>query len=365
MKFAQQADMICAAPSFTYLITLTIIAAGAVVGVQTEINSSSVFLDVMDILILTIFTAEVVLKIMSEGDRPLKYFNDNWNCFDFFIVFACFIFMLPFMPDVGSMLAMLRLLRLLRVLKLVKALPQLRVIIEALISGFGSITFVTVMLFLLFYLFANIGIIFFGENDPMHFGNLQVALVSLFVISTLDDWTDVMYNNMLGCDQYGYSFGRLKLGFDDKADENYLNCSHPRARGWIAALFMIVFIVFGSLVMLNLFIGIVATAMEEAKSDQREEAKLDDRLKLYKELLHIDEKQFKLYEAVFDELDVKNEKKLDGQDLKLLVRCLSVLHFATALMDDSHKSGNDKEFKVMNKRDIEHFVQFIHSDYYG
>jgi voltage-gated sodium channel len=105
-------------------ITLTILAAGVVVGIQTEMDASTPLLDVMDILILSVFTFEVIVKVMAEGDEPLRYFNDNWNCFDFFIVFACFIFMLPFMPDVGSMLAMLRLLRLLRVLKLVKALPQ-------------------------------------------------------------------------------------------------------------------------------------------------------------------------------------------------------------------------------------------------
>jgi voltage-gated sodium channel len=88
---------------------------------------------------------------------------------------------------------MLRLLRLLRVLKLVKALPELRIIIEALISGFGSISFVTIILFMFFYLFAILGMMLFGDNDPMHFGNLQLSLVSLFRGATLDDWSDIMY----------------------------------------------------------------------------------------------------------------------------------------------------------------------------
>ena len=61
------------------------------------------------------------------------------------------------MPDLSSLLSMLRLLRLMRVLKLVKAFPELRIIIEALIAGFGSISFVTVILFIFFYLYANIG----------------------------------------------------------------------------------------------------------------------------------------------------------------------------------------------------------------
>jgi hypothetical protein len=100
--------------------------------------------------------------------------------------------MLPFMPNVSSLLGMLRLLRLLRVLKLVKALPELRIIIEALISGFGSIFFVTIILFMFFYLYANIGLILFSGNDQTHFGNLQLALMSLFRAATMDDWTDIM-----------------------------------------------------------------------------------------------------------------------------------------------------------------------------
>ena len=178
-------------------ITATIIAAGVLVGIQTELAAREedhldVVLSALDDVILCIFGVEIAVKVVAEGHEPLKYFDDAWNRFDFFIVAACLVFKLPFGEGLGAMLAMLRLLRLLRVLKLVKALPQLRIIIEALISGFGSISFVTIILFMFFYLFANIGMIFFGLNDPMHFGNLQTALMSLFRAATLDDWTDIM-----------------------------------------------------------------------------------------------------------------------------------------------------------------------------
>ena len=70
----------------------------------------------------------------------MNYFSDNWNCFDFVIVLASW---LPYMfggLNFGAILPILRLLRLLRVMKLFKALPQLRILIEAVIEGFGSIT---------------------------------------------------------------------------------------------------------------------------------------------------------------------------------------------------------------------------------
>ena len=59
-------------------------------------------------------------------------------------------------------------------------------------SGFSSIFFVAIILFMFFYLYANIGMILFGVGDPMHFGDLQTAMITLFRACTLDDWQSVM-----------------------------------------------------------------------------------------------------------------------------------------------------------------------------
>ena len=45
------------------------------------------------------------------------------------------------------------------------------------------------------YLFANVGVILFRTNDPFHWGSLHVAAITLFRMSTLEDWTDIMYIN--------------------------------------------------------------------------------------------------------------------------------------------------------------------------
>jgi len=284
------------------------------------------------------------VKVVAEGLTPLRFFHDAWNCFDFGIVFACYVFMLPFMPNLSSLLGMLRLLRLLRVLKLVKALPELRIIIEALISGLGSISFVTIIVFMFFYLYANIGLIMFSENDPMHFGNLQLALQSLFRAATMDDWTDIMYVNVLGCDKWAYVYGsavgdgsraprgqglpngssNLRSGATSKA-----NCDAPAALGWVAVFYMVSFIVFGSLVLLTLFIGVVATSMEEAKQDHKEEKKREASLKERSRLLGINPKiGLQLYRDLFASLDVKKERKLDREAMKPLLKCLPLVHAA-------------------------------------
>jgi len=124
---AIHADKICRSDMFNKFITVTILLAGVLVGIDTETEETPKHvINVLDYIVLAIFSLEIIVKVMAEGDEPLRFFNDRWNCFDVVIVGGCFLFMIPFLPKIGSMLAMLRLLRLLRVLKLVKALPRVR-----------------------------------------------------------------------------------------------------------------------------------------------------------------------------------------------------------------------------------------------
>ena len=104
-----------------------------------------------------------------------------------------------------NFLPILRLLRLLRVLKLLRSLPQLNILVSALFDGLSSIFYIFLLMLLMIYLFANIGVILFRRNDPWHWGSLHTAVITLFRMSTLEDWTDIMYINMYGCAEYGYS----------------------------------------------------------------------------------------------------------------------------------------------------------------
>jgi len=347
LKLAIVMDHIANHPIFVNLITVTILAAGIVVGFQTELakpgsNQARMYDDVdmptvdalamCDNVILVIFTIDVVVKVIAEGHRPLHYFADSWNCFDFFIVATAFIFMLPFLPNLSSLLAMLRLLRLLRVLKLVKALPQLRIIIEALISGFGSIFFVAVILFLFFYLYANIGMMMFSESDPMHFGDLQTAMLTLFRSCTLDDWTDVMYVNTLGCDKWEYSYGRAIPGASMAKDWSKANCNKPAAFGWIGVAYMLSFVVVGTMVLLTLFIGVVTTSMEEAKVDQKKEADEEKQVMSVSRALGMQPKNTNkptnslvLFREIFDQLDTEGDGTLSRDMLKPLFRVLPLI----------------------------------------
>lgn len=230
-------------------ITWTILFAGIVVGAETYehliYNYQKVF-EVLDLAILIIFCFEITVKILQEGRKPLNYFKDGWNVFDFIIVVSVFL------PFGGSSIAVLRLLRLLRVLRLIKALPKLQLLVTALLRSIPSMGYVTLLLILLFYIYAVAGVIFFSENDPVHFENLQIAMLSLFRVVTLEDWTDIMYINMFGCDEYGYS------GISHM-------CTNPNSSPLGAAIYFVSFVLLGTMIILNLFIGVIMTGMQEAK----------------------------------------------------------------------------------------------------
>jgi voltage-gated sodium channel len=243
---------IAASAWFQNFITAVILLAGVLVGLETYpglVERHHSALHIGDQIILWIFVVEIVVKMAAEGKKPWRYFLDPWNVFDFIIVAACFL------PFEGNAVTVLRLLRLLRVLKLVKALPKLQILVGALLKSIPSMVYVSVLLFLLFYVYAVAAVFLFGENDPLHFTNLETAMLSLFRVVTLEDWTDLMYINMYGCDRYGYGPDSVVL------------CSAPKAQPVLAALYFVSFVLTGTMIILNLFIGVIMSGMDEAQAE--------------------------------------------------------------------------------------------------
>ena len=236
---------------FNNFVTAVILLAGVVVGIETYPSMVEAYggpLHVINEVILWIFVAEVVVKMGAEGARPWRYFLDPWNIFDFLIVAVCF------MPVDASYVAVLRLARLLRVLKLVRAIPKLQILVSALLKSIPSMGYVALLLGLLFYVYSVAAVFLFGANDPIHFKNLPLAMLSLFRVVTGEDWTDVMYIQMFGCDQYGY-------------DGSEALCTDPSAYPVFGALFFVSFMLLGAMVILNLFIGVIMGGMDEAKKE--------------------------------------------------------------------------------------------------
>jgi len=264
---------------FNIFILSTIVFAGILVGIQTyerQVTHIAHILDQLDFIILIIFTVEVFIKVFAEGTKPLNYFKDPWNIFDFSIVAVCYLAFVT--PDLNtSFIAVLRLARILRVFKLVSAVPKLQILVGTLLRSIPSMGYVGVLLFLLFYIYAAMAVFIYGENDPVHFDNLHLSMLSLFRVVTLEDWTDIMYINMYGCDQYGYD-GMEEL------------CTHPSASPVGAALFFVSFVLIGTMVIMNLFIGVIMNSMEEAKQDTGVEAPVTENTELLNEIRSLSSK---------------------------------------------------------------------------
>ena len=244
---------------FQRLIIITILFAGIVVGMQTykEFAIENEFiLDTLDTLILVIFTIEAVIKILAEGNRPQNYFKNPWNVFDFLIVAACLLE--PIIHLGSGFLPVLRLARILRVLRLVSAIPKLQLLVSCLLRSLPSMFYVCILLFILFYIYGTMGVFLYSENDPIHFRNLQTSILSLFRVVTLEDWTDVMYINMYGSENHGYSPNEL-------AKWSPVSSASPLG----AAFFFVSFVLIGTMIVLNLVIGVIMNSMDESNSDMK------------------------------------------------------------------------------------------------
>lgn len=223
---------------FGQFIIGLILVNGVVVGAETSsflADRVGTALHITNQLILWIFVAEVLMKLWAAWPRPGSFFADGWNVFDFVIVAASLL------PATGSFATVARLLRLLRVLRLLSAVPELRLIVTTLVRSIPSMGHVITLMSILFYIYAVAGFHLFHEHDPVHWGSLGLALLTLFRIVTLEDWTDVMYTAM-------------EL--------------HP-----IAWVYFVSFVILGTFVIINLFIAVVLNNLEEAKRERLEELK--------------------------------------------------------------------------------------------
>ena len=246
---------------FTNFILGVIVLAGVVVGMQTykEFEAENhALLSTLDTVILWIFVLEAAIKIISKGKRPLDYFKDPWNVFDFTIVVVCFL------PIGGKFIPVLRLARVLRVLKLVSAIPRLQILVNAVLKSIPSIGYVFLLGILHFYIYGCMATFLFSDNDPVHFRNLQTSMLSLFRAVTLEDWTDLMYINMYGSANYGYDESTYAaLANIGITEDKVVSTASPLAAG----AFFVSFILTGAMIVLNLFVGVMLTGMDEAKKE--------------------------------------------------------------------------------------------------
>ena len=173
---------------FQFSVVIIIIFNAILIGATTY-QLDPFFLNAiyfLDYLITIFFVIEILIRFIGEKEKK-NFFKDMWNIFDSLIVL---ISLVP-IPNNSSFLV-LRLLRIFRVLRLISVIPELKKIIESLLASVKKVFFVSLLLFVIMYVFGSIGSILFSETDPERWGDLGKSLLTLFQVLTLSSWETVM-----------------------------------------------------------------------------------------------------------------------------------------------------------------------------
>ena len=144
---------------------------------------------VLDIGITVFFLFELIIRYLAS-DGAKSFFSKGWNVFDTVIVIGSLI------PLGGSTVLLARLLRIFRVLRLVSMVPELRMLINALFKAIPRMGYIVLLMFVIFYIYGAVGSMFFGHINEFLWGDVSIAMLTLFRISTFESWTSIMYETM-------------------------------------------------------------------------------------------------------------------------------------------------------------------------
>ena len=177
---------------FEAFVILVIVLSALLIGAKTYRIDPGIqrVLEFLDMGVTIFFLVEIVIRMIAERNL-IRFFRNGWNLFDFLIVTASLV------PLQGSEMALLgRLLRVFRVLRLISIIPELRVLLNAFLGAIPRMGYVSLMMFIIFYIYAAMGSLFFSAINPVLWENISIALLTLFRVATFEDWTDVMYETM-------------------------------------------------------------------------------------------------------------------------------------------------------------------------
>ena len=227
---------IAESPRFQGVIIVAILLNALVIGLETYDSiddSHGGLLRTLNNIFLGVFTVEVLIRIAAHGRRPLGFFRNGWNVFDFVVVGAAYV------PAVRESVTLLRLARVLRVARLLSVIPGLRIVVLGIARSLAPIGGMAALTFFVLYMYGMLGWILYADHDPDRFGNIGRALLTLFQILTLEGWNEVLAKEM-----------------------EYSSWS------WV---YFVSFVLIGTFVVLNVVIAIIVNSMDEVRAMELEQ----------------------------------------------------------------------------------------------
>lgn len=147
-------------------------------------------LSVLDTGITLFFLAEILLRFIV-CDNKRRFFKDGWNVFDTLIVTGSLI---PL--DNADAVLIGRLLRVFRVLRLISVVPELRSLINSFLKAIPRMGYIALLMFILFYIYGAVGSMIFADINDFLWGDVSIAMLTLFRVATFESWTSIMYETM-------------------------------------------------------------------------------------------------------------------------------------------------------------------------
>ncbi|XP_066274287.1 sodium channel protein type 4 subunit alpha-like isoform X2 [Branchiostoma lanceolatum] len=159
-KFQGVIHVIVMDPLFDLFITLCILVNTAFLTIDHHGMSAYLqnTLTVGNLVFTGIFGAEALMKMIALGKN---YFEDRWNVFDFVVVMVSLLELA--LVNVKG-LSVLRTFRLLRVFKLARSWPTMNMLLSIIGSSLGALANLTVVLAIIVYILAVLGMQLFGEQ---------------------------------------------------------------------------------------------------------------------------------------------------------------------------------------------------------
>ncbi|XP_066546296.1 voltage-dependent T-type calcium channel subunit alpha-1H [Amia ocellicauda] len=224
-----------------------------------------------------VFVFEALLKLVAFGFR--RFFKDRWNQLDLAIVLLSIMGItleeieinasLPINPTI---IRIMRVLRIARVLKLLKMATGMRALLDTVVQALPQVGNLGLLFMLLFFIYAALGVELFGklecnDDNPCEglsrhatFENFGMAFLTLFRVSTGDNWNGIMKDTLRECRT------------EDRHCLSYLPLISP--------IYFVTFVLIAQFVLVNVVVAVLMKHLEESNKEAKEDAEMDAEIEM-------------------------------------------------------------------------------------
>nr|XP_023009548.1 voltage-dependent T-type calcium channel subunit alpha-1I isoform X3 [Maylandia zebra] len=230
----------------------------------------------------SMFVLEAVLKLIAFGVR--RFFKDRWNQLDLAIVLLSLmgitleeIEISAALPINPTIIRIMRVLRIARVLKLLKMATGMRALLDTVVQALPQVGNLGLLFMLLFFIYAALGVELFGElvcnedypcegmSRHATFENFGMAFLTLFQVSTGDNWNGIMKDTLRECPP------------DHGTDVDY--ACNPSLQ-FISPMYFVSFVLTAQFVLINVVVAVLMKHLDDSNKEAQEEAEMDAEIEL-------------------------------------------------------------------------------------